>query len=38
MQLEGMFLFAMVWSVGATCDAAGRAEFDHFFRYASVAG
>jgi len=32
MQLEGLFLFAMVWSVGATCDAAGRAEFDHFFR------
>lgn len=32
MQLEGLFLFAVVWSVGATCDAAGRAQFDHFFR------
>ena len=32
MQLEGLFLFAMVWSVGATCDAAGRTQFDHFFR------
>jgi dynein heavy chain len=37
MQLEGLFLFALVWSVGATCDAAGRAEFDHFFRWAQFA-
>jgi hypothetical protein len=32
MQLEGLFLFAVVWSVGATCDAAGREKFDNFFR------
>jgi dynein heavy chain len=32
MQLEGLFLFAVVWSVGATCDAAGRDKFDNFFR------
>lgn len=31
-QLEGLFLFALVWSAGATCDAAGRAKFDQFFR------
>lgn len=37
MQLEGLFLFALVWSVGATCDAAGQAEFDHFFRWAQFA-
>lgn len=31
-QLEGLFLFALVWSAGATCDIAGRMKFDHFFR------
>lgn len=31
--LEGLFLFALVWSTGATCDSAGRIKFDKFFRY-----
>jgi dynein heavy chain len=35
MQLEGLFLFALVWSTGASCDAAGRAKFDRFFRSVS---
>ena len=30
--VEGMFLFAMVWSVGCTTDGAGRDKFDRFFR------
>jgi dynein heavy chain len=30
--VEGMFLFAMIWSVGCTTDAAGRKVFDAFFR------
>lgn len=39
MQLEGLFLFSMVWRAGATCDAAGRAAFDNFFRWGNaVAG
>eukprot|EP00955_Chlamydomonas_euryale_P064420 358972-Chlamydomonas_euryale.AAC.1 len=29
--VEGMFLFAAIWSVGATTDAAGRAAFSDFF-------
>jgi hypothetical protein len=33
-QLEGLFLFALVWSTGATCDSAGRVKFDNFFRCA----
>jgi hypothetical protein len=37
MQLEGLFLFSMVWSVGATCEAAGRAAFDKFFRWGESA-
>lgn len=32
-QLEGLFLFALVWSTGATCDTAGRNKFDKFLRY-----
>jgi hypothetical protein len=32
-QLEGLFLFAIVWSTGATCDTAGRIKFDKFLRY-----
>lgn len=31
-QLEGLFLFALVWSTGATCDITGRVKFDQFFR------
>lgn len=31
-QLEGLFLFALVWSTGATCDIEGRHKFDRFFR------
>eukprot|EP00798_Chlamydomonas_sp_ICE-L_P012761 gene12761-16012_t len=30
--LEGAFLFAMIWSVGATTDGEGRTKFDEFFR------
>jgi hypothetical protein len=30
--LQGMFLFAVVWSLGATTDGAGRTKFDAFFR------
>lgn len=33
MQLvEGLFLFALVWSVGCTGDGASRARFDVFLR------
>ena len=30
--LPSMFLFAVVWSIGATCDNQGRLEFDTFLR------
>jgi hypothetical protein len=35
-QLEGLFLFALVWSTGATCDSAGRVKFGNFFRCSNV--
>ena len=31
-QIEGIFIFALIWSVGATGDTEGRAAFDVFFR------
>jgi dynein heavy chain len=31
-QLQGLFLFSIIWGVGATVDAAGRAKFDAFFK------
>ena len=34
--VEGMFLFAMVWSVGCTTDGAGRVKFNDFFRTLSA--
>jgi hypothetical protein len=34
--VEGMFLFAMVWSVGCTTDGPGRDKFNVFFRYECV--
>eukprot|EP00878_Enallax_costatus_P024290 GHUV01025916.1.p1 GENE.GHUV01025916.1~~GHUV01025916.1.p1 ORF type:complete len:555 (+),score=133.09 GHUV01025916.1:2513-4177(+) len=37
-QLEGLFLFALVWSTGATCDVAGRAKFNQFFRILAAGG
>lgn len=37
-QLEGFFLFALVWSAGATCDAAGRPKFDAFLRHLAAGG
>jgi Dynein heavy chain AAA lid domain len=30
--LEGIVLFSVVWSIGATCDGQGRGRFDGFFR------
>jgi dynein heavy chain len=37
MQLvEGLFLFSMVWTVGATGDGESRAKFNEFFRTASM--
>ena len=30
--LQGLFLFAMVWGVGATVDESGREKFDAFFK------
>ncbi|XP_049583590.1 dynein axonemal heavy chain 7 [Syngnathus scovelli] len=30
--LEGIFVFCLMWSVGASCDDAGRAKFDHMVR------
>ena len=39
MQLvEGVFLFSLVWSVGATGDGEGRARFDAFFRELAAGG
>lgn len=39
MQLvEGLFLFSMVWAVGATGDGESRAKFDTFFRTLSMGG
>eukprot|EP00879_Flechtneria_rotunda_P024458 GHRR01025929.1.p1 GENE.GHRR01025929.1~~GHRR01025929.1.p1 ORF type:complete len:382 (+),score=98.71 GHRR01025929.1:177-1322(+) len=37
-QLEGLFLFALIWSTGATCDSAGRVKFDRFFRVLASGG
>ena len=31
-QLPAMMLFAITWSLGATCETAGRTEFDLFLR------
>ena len=30
--VKGAFIFALVWSIGATCDGASRAKFDAFLR------
>jgi len=30
--IEPWFLFALVWSVGATCDGDSRKKFDHYLR------
>lgn len=32
--VESVFVFSVVWSVGATGDTEGREAFDTFFRYA----
>lgn len=29
---KGCFAFAMIWSIGATCDSDGRIIFDNFMR------
>lgn len=36
--LPSFMLFSVVWSVGASCDKAGRAAFDRFFRERVVEG
>lgn len=36
--VEGLFLFSMVWAVGATGDGDSRHKFDHFFRTLSMGG
>lgn len=36
--MEGAFLFAIMWSVGATGDSAGRKRFNEFFRTLSMGG
>ncbi len=33
--VESLFVFSVVWSVGATGDTEGREAFDAFFRYAA---
>ncbi len=30
--LEGLFIFSLIWSIGATTDTAGRTLFNHFLR------
>ncbi|XP_042293782.1 dynein axonemal heavy chain 3 [Sceloporus undulatus] len=30
--LQGLFLFALVWTIGGTINAEGRKKFDHFYR------
>ena len=30
--VEGAFMYALIWSVGATCDHSGRPKFDKFLR------
>ena len=30
--IEPWFIFALIWSVGATCDGSGRKKFDSFLR------
>jgi hypothetical protein len=30
--VEGLFLFALVWSMGGTVDVDGRIKFDNFLR------
>jgi dynein heavy chain len=34
--VEGVFLFALIWSAGCTGDGAGRTRFDHFCRVLSI--
>lgn len=34
--VEGLFLFALIWSAGCTGDGAGRARFNEFFRVLSI--
>ena len=34
--VESLFVFSMVWSVGATGDTDGREAFDTFFRYTTA--
>jgi len=34
--VEGIFLFALIWSAGCTGDGAGRARFNDFFRVLST--
>ena len=37
-QLEGVFVFALIWSVGATTNTAGRTAFDGFIRELLLGG
>ena len=30
--LEGLFIFSLIWSIGATTETAGRTLFNHFLR------
>ena len=36
--LEGMFFFALIWSVGITCDTSSRVKFDIFLRKIIASG